>query len=165
MKSLEWYSVAEGLKSFLRNFKYEDGRKPFQYLPNYENLHILVGTGNTGEYPLVEILLGEETKLEKPSNRLCSNIQLWIDIYVGGQNEVGSTEDFGQALYKQIYSVEKELVFLIHKYSKSLYTMYNSVADVDIVAVLSDGDENAPVTIQHRVVVNFEIYTDKIKQK
>lgn len=161
MKTVEWYPLADSLKDFLRNYRYSDGRKLFEYLPNYDSLNIVIGAGNAGEYPLIEIKFGEENSLDKPSNVSCGVIQFWIDVYIGGENLVGVVDELGQALYRQLYLMEKELVFALQEFRKTLYKMYGTETKVDIVAILSDGDENSPVTIEHRIVCNLTYYRDK----
>lgn len=161
MKTLEWYSLANGLKDFLRNYRYSNGKSLFEDLPNRDALNILVGRGNAGEYPLIEILFGEESRLEKPSNINCAVVQLWIDIYVGGASVACDAQDIGEILYKQIYKMEKELIFAVEEYRKTLYRTYGTAVNIEVQAILSDGDENAPVTVQHRIIIDFTWHLSK----
>ena len=158
LQRLEWYNIAIKLRDFLKSFTYSDGSKLFNYLVDSEDLQIRVGTGNTGEYPAVWIIFGDESDNEKQDSRVGAVLQLWIDIYVKGR--ATSDIDYDDVLYRQLYRAEEELIFALRIFNKKLQRM-GIGANMKILGILSDGNENAPASAVHRVVLSLEWYNDK----
>ena len=112
---LHWGRLVKTLKDYLINYTYSDGTRLFNYINNRDDLKILVGSGNAGEYPLIEIKVGDEVGIGS-NTRSCDSgsAELWLDIYLKGDDtEEGNT---GEALYDQIYNVEEEIVWAIDEY-------------------------------------------------
>lgn len=150
---LHWGRLIKTLKDYLINYKYEDGTPLFAYLKNRHNLRILIGSGNAGEYPLIEIKIGDEIGIGNDV-RSCdsANVQIWIDIYLKGEDIV--TGNVTEMLYDHMYNVEEELVWVLDGYREHIQSLYKIATKVNI-SILSDGDVNTPVTLSHRVVLDI----------
>lgn len=150
----QWYNIGQKLVEFLGNYTYSDGSHLFEYLTDRENLKIQLGTGNAGEYPAIWVLFGEEMKTENTRNG--NVIQFWIDVYTTG--EAVSETPIDNMLYKQASQLENELATVLFEFDKILHKEYGIATNMKIRGVLSDGDENAPVVVQHRIVLDIEWY-------
>lgn len=151
---LHWGRLVKTLKDYLINYTYEDGTRLFNYINNRDGLKILVGSGNAGEYPLIEIKLGDESGIGT-TPRSCDGgkTQIWLDIFLKGDDtEEGN---MGEALYDQIYNVEEEIVWAIDGYRELIQKTFK-IATTIAVSVWSDGDVNTPVTITHRLVLDID---------
>ena len=151
---LHWGRLVKTLKDYLINYTYEDGTRLFNYINNRDDLKILVGSGNAGEYPLIEIKLGDESGIGT-TPRSCDGgkTEIWLDIFLKGDDtEEGNA---GEALYDQIYNVEEEIVWAIDGYRELIQKTFK-IATTIAVSIWSDGDVNTPVTITHRLVLNID---------
>ena len=156
-KYIEWYPLAEGLRDFLKSYTYDDGRHLFEYLRSEDKeLPIRVGAVNSGEYPAIVILFGEETGMnDRPKQQNGALVQLWIDIYLSGSDS--STEiDSSTELYKQMYNTEKELFIALEEYNNLMRKTLGIATNLQVTGILSDGDENIPVSMQHRIVIEID---------
>ena len=155
-KYIEWYPLAEGLRDFLKSYTYDDGRHLFEYLRSEDKeLPIRVGAVNSGEYPAIVILFGEESGMnDRPKQQNGALVQLWIDIYLSGSDS--STEiDSSTELYKQMYNTEKELFIALAEYNNLMRKTLGIATNLQVTGILSDGDENIPVSMQHRIVIEI----------
>ena len=153
-KYLRWGRVVKTLKVYLINYTYSDGTRLFNYINNRDDLKILVGSGNAGEYPLIEIKDGDEVGIGG-STRSCDGgkTEIWLDIFLKGDDtEEGNA---GEALYDQIYNVEEEIVWAIDGYRELIQKTFK-IATTIAVSIWSDGDVNTPVTITHRLVLDID---------
>ena len=151
---LHWGRLVKALKDYLINYTYEDGTRLFNYINNRDDLKILVGSGNAGEYPLIEIKLGDESGIGT-TPRSCDGgkTEIWLDIFLKGDDtEEGNA---GEALYDQIYNVEEEIVWAIDGYRELIQKTFK-IATTIAVSIWSDGDVNTPVTITHRLVLDID---------
>ena len=151
---LHWGRLVKALKDYLINYTYEDGTRLFNYINNRDDLKILVGSGNAGEYPLIEIKLGDESGIGT-TPRSCDGgkTEIWLDIFLKGDDtEEGNV---GEALYDQIYNVEEEIVWAIDGYRELIQKTFK-IATTIAVSIWSDGDVNTPVTITHRLVLDID---------
>ena len=151
---LHWGRLVKTLKDYLINYTYEDGTRLFNYINNRGDLKILVGSGNAGEYPLIEIKLGDESGIGT-TPRSCDGgkTEIWLDIFLKGDDtEEGNV---GEALYDQIYNVEEEIVWAIDGYRELIQKTFK-IATTIAVSIWSDGDVNTPVTITHRLVLDID---------
>lgn len=151
---LHWGRLVKTLKDYLINYTYSDGTRLFNYINNRDDLKILVGSGNAGEYPLIEIKLGDESGIGT-TPRSCDGgkTEIWLDIFLKGDDtEEGNT---GEALYDQIYNVEEEIVWAIDGYRELIQKTFK-IATTIAVSIWSDGDVNTPVTITHRLVLDID---------
>lgn len=151
---LHWGRLVKALKDYLINYTYEDGTRLFNYINNRDDLKILVGSGNAGEYPLIEIKLGDESGIGT-TPRSCDGgkTQIWLDIFLKGDDtEEGN---MSEALYDQIYNVEEEIVWAIDGYRELIQKTFK-IATTIAVSIWSDGDVNTPVTITHRLVLDID---------
>ena len=156
-KYIEWYPLAEGLRDFLKSYTYDDGRHLFEYLRSEDKeLQIRVGAVNSGEYPAIVILFGEESGMnDRPKQQNGALVQLWIDIYLSGSDS--STEiDSSTELYKQMYNTEKELFIALEEYNNLMRKTLGIATNLQVTGILSDGDENIPVSMQHRIVIEID---------
>ena len=151
---LHWGRLVKTLKDYLINYTYSDGTRLFNYINNRDDLKILVGSGNAGEYPLIEIKLGDESGIGT-TPRSCDGgkTEIWLDIFLKGEDtEEGNV---GEALYDQIYNVEEEIVWAIDGYRELIQKTFK-IATTIAVSIWSDGDVNTPVTITHRLVLDID---------
>ena len=151
---LHWGRLVKTLKDYLINYTYSDGTRLFNYINNRDDLKILVGSGNAGEYPLIEIKLGDESGIGT-TPRSCDGgkTEIWLDIFLKGDDtEEGNV---GEALYDQIYNVEEEIVWAIDGYRELIQETFK-IATTIAVSIWSDGDVNTPVTITHRLVLDID---------
>ena len=151
---LHWGRLVKTLKYYLINYTYNDGTRLFNYINNRDDLKILVGSGNAGEYPLIEIKLGDESGIGT-TPRSCDGgkTEIWLDIFLKGDDtEEGNA---GEALYDQIYNVEEEIVWAIDGYRELIQKTFK-IATTIAVSIWSDGDVNTPVTITHRLVLDID---------
>lgn len=151
---LHWGRLVKSLKDYLINYTYSDGTRLFNYINNRDDLKILVGSGNAGEYPLIEIKLGDESGIGT-TPRSCDGgkTEIWLDIFLKGDDtEEGNA---GEALYDQIYNVEEEIVWAIDGYRELIQKTFK-IATTIAVSIWSDGDVNTPVTITHRLVLDID---------
>ena len=154
LKKLYWFKLAQRLRDFLKAYRYEDGTPLFNYFVDSDALKIRIGSGNTGEYPAICILFGDEGQLMKQDKIIGSRVQLWIDIYVKG--EASNDIDYDDIGYRQEYMAEQELVTILREFQKDL--MRSGIAtNIKIYDVLSDGDTNLPVSVQNRIVLNIDV--------
>lgn len=153
LKKLYWFKLAQRLRDFLKAYRYEDGTPLFDYFVDSDALKIRIGSGNTGEYPAICILFGDEGQLMKQDKIIGSRVQLWIDIYVKG--EAGAEIDFDDVCYRQQYQVQKEFFNALRAFQKEM-TRKGLVLNFQVQDILSDGDEQAPACVQHRIVLNVE---------
>ena len=153
-KYLHWGRLVKTLKDYLINYTYSDGTRLFNYINNRDDLKILVGSGNAGEYPLIEIKLGDESGIGT-TPRSCDGgkTEIWLDIFLKGDDtEEGNA---GEALYDQIYNAEEEIVWAIDGYRELIQKTFK-IATTIAVSIWSDGDVNTPVTITHRLVLDID---------
>lgn len=155
MRELQWYNIAIKLRDFLQSYKYDDGSRLFECMVDRQDLIIRVGEGNTGEYPAIYIIFGDESDNDKQDKRVGAIVQLWVDIYVKG--EATSDVDYDDCLYRQMFKVEQEFIKVLRIFNKDLHKR-GIATNLKIQAILSDGDENAPATAQNRIVIDIEWY-------
>lgn len=159
LKDLQWYNIASLLRDFLKTFRYSNGNRVFEYLVDRDDMKIKVGSGNTGEWPALWILFGDETRVEKQDNINGSVVQLWLDLYV--KAEAGAEIDFTDNLYQQMFKAEKELVRLLKIFNNDLHKR-GIGSNLEILAILSDGDEtvsgNSLNISLNRIVISIERY-------
>ena len=153
IKKLNWYPLADGLVDFLKNYTYKDGTHLFEYFIDYDSLKITVGHANAGEYPLINVLFGDETDAQFPNNISGATVQMHIDIFVkcADNDDVDKTK----IMYTQLYKAEKEILECMSKYSKLMEKQTGTAINTVLQGVLSDGDENMPATALHRIVIDF----------
>lgn len=156
MRDLQWFNVVSSLKDFIKYYKYADGTRLFDYLVDRDLFKLVIGKGNTGEIPRLDILLGDETPVDsdKQSAITGATIQLWLDLYVKGADD--GINEGGEMLYRQAYLAEKELMKVLKEYTKTLMKDYGIGVNLKVSGILSDGDENAPVNVQHRIVLDID---------
>ena len=154
LHEVNWYTVAVMLRDFLRRFKKKDGTVLFNSIVDREDLIIRIGAGNTGEYPAIWILFGSEESLDRQDKVNGATVQLWIDMYVKGEAE-DSGEDYDDTCYRQIYQIEQEITYVLPMFQR--YMAENGIyMKLNPLAVLSDGDTNAPVSVSARYVLDIE---------
>lgn len=157
LAQLQWYNIAVMLREYLKSFRYNSGKHLFHYLVDRDEMKILVGSGNTGEYPALWILFGDESELEKQDSIGGATVQLWLDLYV--KAEATPEYDFTNNLYQQMFKAEQELVYVLREFNRELQKR-GIGANTQIKAILSDGDENvsgnALNTAVHRIVVDID---------
>lgn len=154
LTKIYWFKIAERLRDFLKAYRYSDGTKLFDYFVDAQDLKIRVGSGNTGEYPQICILFGDEGELKKQDKIIGSNLQLWIDIYVKGQ--ASNDIDYDDIGYRQEYQAQQEFVTVLREFKQEL-ARSGIATNLKIVDILSDGDTNLPVSVQNRIVLNIQI--------
>lgn len=155
VRELKWFPLACKLKDFLLEYTYSDGTPLFNYLVDRESLKITVGKNVAGEYPSINIIFGEEQPLdsEKQSEIIGGIMQLWIDIYVKGEEDGLSSFD---GMYRQMFDAENELVKVISEFNKEIKRYYDLGTKMTVEGIFSDGDEQLPVVMQHRIVLKLE---------
>lgn len=153
VRLLNWYPLADGLVDFLKNYTYSDGTHLFEYLVDYDALKITIGGANAGEYPLINVLFGDETEMQFPKTIKGATVQLWIDIYVKCADN--DSQDKTNLMYTQLYRAEKEIITSLDKYSKLASRQTGTAINIIPQGILSDGSENAPATALHRVVLDI----------
>lgn len=153
MNRIQWYPIALRLRDFMANYKTESGKQAFDYLVDRQDLKIKVGTGNVGEWPAIWILLGSEENINKQDKIIGAIIQLWIDIYVKGERS--DYNEYDDILYKQAYQVEQDILTMLNEFTILLAKDFGIAANIVVPAIYSDGDENAPTNVQHRIIVNI----------
>ena len=151
--NIYWYPLADGLVDFLRNYTYDDGTNLFNYLVDRENLKVMLGKGNSGERPSINVIFDDEADTDFPKNISGAMVQLYIDISINGSNT--DSEDKNKIVYTQLYRAEKEILNVLPMYAKLASRQIGSAIDTKMLGVLSDGDENAPVSAVHRIVLGF----------
>lgn len=151
--TIQWLPIAENLRDFLKSFRYTDGSRLFECLIDRDDLHIRIGSGALGEWPAIWILFGEEQRPPKQDKTNTGLVQLWIDIYVKG--EAGAEIDFDDVCYRQQYQVQKEFFNALRAFQREM-TRKGLVLNFQVEDILSDGDEQAPACVQHRIVLNVE---------
>lgn len=156
LRKLLWYDVAIRLRDFIKNYHTLDGKRPFDYLVDRDDLVIKVGSGNVGEFPAIWILFGSEEDTEKPPNRIGGIIQFWIDLYVKGSSS--DDVDFDDICYRQAYQLEQDILKMLEQFQKVLMREYGIAIHITVPAIYSDADENAPVTVMNRIITNLEWY-------
>lgn len=154
LQNIYWFKIAEQLRDFLKAYRYSDGSKLFSYFVDADDLKIRIGSGNTGEYPQICILFGDEGELKKQDDIIGSNLQLWIDIYVKGQ--ASNDIDYDDIGYRQEYMAQQEFVKILREFKKDL-ARRGLATNLKILDILSDGDTNLPVSVQNRIVLNIQI--------
>ena len=91
---------------------------------------------------------------DRPKQQNGALVQLWIDIYLSGSDS--STEiDSSTELYKQMYNTEKELFIALEEYNNLMRKTLGIATNLQVIGILSDGDENIPVSMQHRIVIEI----------
>ena len=156
INSVLWYPIGERLVEFMKSYRYDDGRRLFEYLTDRDVMQFRFGSGNTGEFPAVWVLFGEETDTEKQSQRTGSIIQYWVDIYV--KNEQTPDMTYDSWLYAQLYQIEQELTFVLKEFNIKLQRDFKLGSLCKVKTILSDGDENYSATAMNRAVVEIEWY-------
>ena len=152
---LKWLKIANKLRDYLKAYRTKEGKRLFDYLVDRDIFKIRVGAGNTGEYPALYILFGDEQDVEKQRNIIGARVTLYLDLYVKG--EATPDIDYDDNLYRQIYLAEEELVEALNQFNFHLHQ--NGLgSNLVVQAILSDGDENAPVVVAHRVLIEIEWY-------
>ena len=154
LKDIQWFNIAVRMRDFLKSYRYDDGTRLFDYLTNRDDLKIRIGKGNAGEFPAIWILFGDESQIEKQDKIVGGTIQFWVDIYVSG--ELTSDIDYDDCLYRQIYKIEEELTTSFRELVKIMLNDFGLSTNFKISSILSDGDENAPASVQHRIVLDIE---------
>lgn len=158
LKKLMWRSIGKKLVDFIRSYRYLNGDRLFEYLPDRDDMQIRFGSGNTGEYPAIWIIFSEEDTVEKQDKITGGKVQFWIDVYLQGRN----TEDIpiSEYLYNQSFKVENELLKALHnEFSPKIQRELGLGVKIEILAVLSDGDETMALgNNQHRLVLEIEWY-------
>ena len=156
LREIQWYNIATILKDFLKSYRHKSGNRAFEYLVDRDEMSIIVGSGNTGEWPALWILFGDETELNKQDNIIGATVQLWLDLYV--KAEATPEYDFTSNLYEQLFKSEQELIYLLREFNLELQKR-GIGADFSIQAILSDGDENVSGNslniAMHRIVVDI----------
>ena len=109
LKDIQWYNIATRLRNFLKSYRHKSGNRVFNYLVDREDMKIRVGSGNTGEYPALWILFGDESELDHQDDIVGATVQLWLDLYV--KAEATPEYDFTNNLYDQLFKAEQELVY------------------------------------------------------
>lgn len=158
LNQLNWFPIALKLRDFIKHYRHRETGEPlFAYLQDREVMKIRVGQGNAGEYPALYILFGDESELRIQDKIVGSDIQLWLDIYIRGA--ASSEYDYDDKLYRDIYRVEQELVDVIRDFNFFLQSKrgLGLAANIRISSILSDGDENAPESVQHRMVLDLQV--------
>jgi len=157
LRELQWYDIATRLRNFLKSYRYKSGNRVFNYLVDRDDMKFIVGSGNTGEYPALWILFGDESELNKQDNIVGAVVQLWLDLYV--KAEATPDYDFTSNLYEQLFNAEKELIILLREFNKDLHKR-GIGTNLKIKAILSDGDENVSGNslnmAVHRIVLDIE---------
>jgi len=157
LKDIQWYNIATRLRNFLKSYRHKSGNRVFNYLVDREDMKIRVGSGNTGEYPALWILFGDESELDHQDDIVGATVQLWLDLYV--KAEATPEYDFTNNLYDQLFKAEQELVYLLREFNKDLHRR-GIGTNLKIQAILSDGDENvsgnALNTAMNRIVVDID---------
>jgi hypothetical protein len=154
VRNIQWYPIARELKTFLANYTYSDGTHLFEYLTDYNNLKISIGSMNAGEFPAINILFDEESNTDLQKNINGALVQLWIDIYVSGTEN--DTENIDKSLANQLYRTEKDLINTLDDFSNFLKDTLNIAVNMKIQGILSDGGENYPVSAMNRIVLEIE---------
>ena len=157
LKDIQWYNIATRLRNFLKSYRHKSGNRVFNYLVDREDMKIRVGSGNTGEYPALWILFGDESELDHQDDIVGATVQLWLDLYV--KAEATPEYDFTNNLYDQLFKAEQELVYLLREFNKDLHRR-GIGTNLKIQAILSDGDENVSGnslnTAMNRIVIDIE---------
>ncbi len=156
LKEIQWYNIASLLKDFLKSFRYNNGNRLFEYLVDRDDMKIKVGSGNTGEWPALWILFGDETHLEKQDSINGASVQLWLDLYV--KAEAGPEIDFTDNLYQQLFKAERELLKALRAFNSELHKR-GIGSKLEISTILSDNDErvsgNSLNIALNRIVVDI----------
>ena len=153
-----WRKLGRKLVDFMKNYRYNDGRRLFEYLSDRDDMHIRFGTGNAGEFPAVWVLFGEENSVKKQDAVTGGTIQYWIDIYANGQ--ASADIPIGEYLYNQAERIENELLKVFHdEFIPKVQRELGLGLRAKILAILSDGDESMNINnIQQRIVLEIEWY-------
>lgn len=159
LKKLRWYDIAIRLRDFIKNYHTKYGKRPFEYLVDRDDMKIKVGSGNVGEFPAIWILFGSEEDTEKQAAINGSLIQFWIDLYVKGAQT--DEIDFDDICYRQLYQLEQDIINILYEFQKVLQRDYGLGVHIKIPMIASDGDENAPVTAMHRIIMDIEQYANR----
>ena len=155
-RKLYWFPIGNKLVDFLKNFRYSDGSKLFSKITDSADMTIKLGSGNFGEFPAIWVLFGSEDDIEKQDKIVGRTIEYWIDIFVN--SEASPDQDFTNWSYKQAYDIERELMFALEVFNKRLQSDYKLGTKISVKEILSDGDINAPATLNHRAIVTVEWY-------
>lgn len=149
-----WYPISLALKDFLEAYTDESGNRAFSYITDRDTLKINLGDGNSGEYPAVDILFGEETQLDKKyqSDIVGGIVQLWIDLYIKGEN---SDDSRGEVVYKQIFNMGKDFLQLLTSFQITCQKDLGIATKFISQGILSDGGGQFPI-VQHRIVLDIE---------
>ena len=155
-RKLYWFPIGNKLVDFLKNFRYSDGSKLFSKITDSADMTIKLGSGNFCEFPAIWVLFGSEDDIEKQDKIVGRTIEYWIDIFVN--SEASPDQDFTNWSYKQAYDIERELMFALEVFNKRLQSDYKLGTKISVKEILSDGDSNAPATLNHRAIVTVEWY-------
>ena len=150
-RKLYWFPIGNKLVDFLKGFTYSDGSKLFSKITDRNDMTIKLGSGNFGEFPAIWVLFGSEDDIEKQDKIVGRTIEYWIDIFVN--SEASPDQDFTNWSYKQAYEIERELMFDLEVFNKRLQSDYGLGTKISVKEILSDGDSNAPATLNHRAIV------------
>lgn len=163
LRQLQWYNIATMLRNFLKAYRYKSGKRLFEHLVDRDEMKFLVGSGNTGEWPALWILFGDESELDSQDSIIGAIVELWLDLYVKG--EATPEYDYTSNLYEQIFKSEQELVNVLRDFNIDLQKR-GIGAKVSIQTILSDGDENTSGNslgmMVHRIVLNISWRKSKI---
>ena len=133
--NIYWYPLADGLVDFLRNYTYDDGTNLFNYLVDRENLKVMLGKGNSGERPSINVIFDDEADTDFPKNISGAMVQLYIDISINGSNT--DSEDKNKIVYTQLYRAEKEILNILPIYAKLASRQIGSAIDTKMLGILS----------------------------
>lgn len=157
IRKIQWYNIATRLKDYLKSYRYPSGNPLFSYFVDRDEMVIRVGSGNTGEWPALWILFGDESELQKPDSTVGASVELWLDLYVKG--DATPDYDFSDSIYQQLFKAEEELIAVLRKFSLELQKV-GLGAKMQIKAILSDGDMNVSANAlniaQNRIVLEIE---------
>ncbi|MFC2577689.1 MAG: hypothetical protein ACFNQH_01365 [Veillonella parvula] len=155
LQKVYWYDVAIRLRDFIKAYRRRDGKRLFDFLVDRDDLKVKVGIGNAGEYPAIYILFDSEESVHKQGTIVGARISLFVDLFIKG--EATGDVDYDDVLYRQMYDAENELIAVLNEFNRYLHSN-GFGSNLVVEAVLSDGDENAPVVSANRVQVTIEWY-------
>lgn len=154
-REIKWFPLAVKLKDFLVEYTYSDGTPLFNNLVDRDILDISIGKGIAGVYPSINIIFGEEqtTDDEKQSVVVGGDIQLWIDICIKGEDDGTSSYD---GLYRQMFNAEQEINKVLTEFNNEIKKYYKIGTKISVEGIFSDGDEQLPILLQHRIVLRIK---------
>ena len=153
IKELQWYNIATLLRDYLKSFRYSNGKRLFECMVDRDDLTIHLGTSNTGEYPAIDIIFGDESDPKKQDDINSAIVQLWIDIYVKG--EATADINANDCLYRQLFNVENEFCTALRYFNNDLHKR-GLGTNCKVLSFLSDGDTQMPANGMVRAVIEIE---------